>query len=101
MDDKNVGPSNLKFRGVNGWQDLFVDPAAKSDAWIVAKQLNMVNGGHILGIDGGMGAMHLHDIGSNRIGMRAIHQLPQASAVVWVDRVVGIHPKQPLPRCVS
>src|SRR5262245_16953323 len=101
MDNVNVGPGDVATGTADGGQQLFVDTATETKVGAVANQFDVIDDGDIdVAVVARRGAMDLHDVAEDVVGMGPVGQRTQLSSTFRGDRVVGVHPEGPFAASV-
>ena len=99
MDDVEIGPGDLAAGRADRRQDLLVNPPVEPQVRPVAEQLDVIDDRHVgigLAVLAAARTMDLHDEPQHVRRDLAIDQPAEPAAALGRDRVVGVHPEQPV-----
>ena len=94
-----ISPRHLTPEPPDGPQNLLVNPPVEPQLGMVAEELHVIDHGDLrvaIAFLPSTGAMHLHHIRQHRRVVLILDELPQTATALGRNRVVGIHPEQPV-----
>jgi hypothetical protein len=97
MHHVEIGPLDIACSATDGGEQLFVNPPFKPQIRAVADEFHVVNGRDVqTALFARARTVNLQDVAEHVLVMGAVHQCPQLPTTRLRDRVIRIHPENPL-----